>query len=300
MCPQIADPLEGTPLVLAEGATTSFAERINERLERTGGASFAQLLQLLTASSGGATAVAKRACRSPPASAPGLRRRISCTNTEGGPDGGVDDDDAEGTDDMLFPSAKIRRASDGDAAMDEDDLESEDNCLYMGDCEEPTEDQDDDDDDDDDLAEEVATLAPCAASASAGSGSAAGSAAQAFHRLQESTQGRAVSLSKRMQGDLLEMMRGDSAARGFHVELANPDRLDVWRVQYTTFPDGSQLALDLATLGSATTPQAEHAAAAPVPRRRRAECPASAEVRGERSRVHLLLKFAVTFAAVLG
>ena len=63
-------------------------------------------------------------------------------------------------------------------------------------------------------------------------------AAEAFSRLQESTQGRAVSLSKRMQSDLLEMMRSDSASRGIEVELADDDRLDSWRVRYTSFPEG--------------------------------------------------------------
>ena len=46
------------------------------------------------------------------------------------------------------------------------------------------------------------------------------------------------------------MMRGDSSARGLEVELADEDRLDLWRVRYLSFPDGSQLAADLATLSA--------------------------------------------------
>ena len=71
-------------------------------------------------------------------------------------------------------------------------------------------------------------------------------AAESFNKLQDATRGRAVSLSRRVQGDLLALMKGDAHKRGMHVSLADEDRLDAWRVKYTTFPDGSQLALDLA------------------------------------------------------
>ena len=79
-------------------------------------------------------------------------------------------------------------------------------------------------------------------------------AAEAFSRLQASTSGRAVRLSKRMQSDLLEIMRSDIASRGMAVELADETRLDVWRVRYTSFPEGSRLANELALLSELVKP----------------------------------------------
>ena len=46
------------------------------------------------------------------------------------------------------------------------------------------------------------------------------------------------------------MMRSDSAKHGIQVELADEDKLDVWRVRYTSFPEGSQLEADLAVLNA--------------------------------------------------
>ena len=52
----VIDPLEGSPLVMAvddgPAAAATLAERVNERLERMGGASFSALLDVLLSASG--------------------------------------------------------------------------------------------------------------------------------------------------------------------------------------------------------------------------------------------------------
>ena len=244
----VIDPLEGSPLVMADGPAeaAAFAERVNERLERLGGASFAGLLDLLASVSG------KRPAPTP-ATAP-TRRRITSSTHDLEEDETCAEDEEDAAD-----AAAARDAADDDGQQEE-----------QGDDDDDDDDDDDHDDDGEDgdaddvfdpdsLAAEVAVVA----SSQGHTGSAGATAvppvrsgaAEAFSRLQESTQGRAVSLSKRMQSDLLEMMRSDSASRGIEVELADDDRLDSWRVRYTSFPEGSQLAADLATLAAALAGQ---------------------------------------------
>lgn len=78
--------------------------------------------------------------------------------------------------------------------------------------------------------------------------------AELFTRLQSSTKGRAIKLSRRLQTDLLEVMAGNVEERGFDVELADDDRLDVWRVRYFSFPENSQMHKDLERLKAVQKP----------------------------------------------
>ena len=110
----IVDPLEGNPLVLAEGPASAIAlaERINERVERRGGASFSELLDLI-ATATASTAGTKRPCHTPPpTSAPGRRRvgAFASFASDGADDddvfgamGACDDDDDDAADDMSLP-----------------------------------------------------------------------------------------------------------------------------------------------------------------------------------------------------
>ena len=266
----VVDPLEGTPIVLADGpeAAVAFAERVNERTERMGGGvTFLRLLELLASMLCASTVGAvKRPPSASPMTAPG-RRRIGASP-------GFDDDGEPGTEaeddaDISLPpppGAGGRAAAAAAAAAHEEDLEEEEEGNEEADALEEEDEDDDEEEEDDDahLAAEVAMAMAPGASAHDGQqgqeeeeGAAAAGpsrAAESFNKLQDATRGRAVSLSRRVQGDLLALMKGDAHKRGMHVSLADEDRLDAWRVKYTTFPDGSQLALDLAALTAAQEP----------------------------------------------
>jgi len=140
------------------------------------------------------------------------------------------------------PPVKRRRSEQQQPEKEDEDEEAEDN-------EDDDEDEDDEmdyeDEDEDELAAEVEHETPPTRAAAGRDGPGA---AEAFRRLQSSTGGRAISLSRRLQSDLLEIIKGDSEHRGFDVELADESRLDTWRVRYTRFPPDSQLARDLETL----------------------------------------------------
>lgn len=131
---------------------------------------------------------------------------------------------------MRVSTPLIKRRRSEQSPPEEEDEENDEGTEY---------------EDDDELAAEVEHDTPPTRAAADGDGPGA---AEAFRRLQSSTGGRAISLSRRLQSDLLEIVKGDSEHRGFEVELADESRLDTWRVRYTRFPPDSQLARDLETL----------------------------------------------------
>ena len=148
--------------------------------------------------------------------------------------------------------AKRRRSEQQQPEEDEDEEdEDEDAAEDEGEGAAADEDESDEDEmehedeDEDELAAEVEHETPPTRAVAGGDGPGA---AEAFRRLQSSTGGRAISLSRRLQSDLLEIVKGDSEHRGFEVELADESRLDTWRVRYMRFPPDSQLARDLETL----------------------------------------------------
>ena len=176
----VIDPLEGTPLVMAMSDTAdaaALAERVNERIERVGGATFAQLLELLT------SCVAKRPCTASSREASSGSAAAASNTTPA--------------------TAHGRRRTTGHNLEDEDEAAITDAAV--------DDEGDDDDDEQDDLEDESLSLAADGAATAHGAapaGDASGGsestrkppgAAEAFRMLQASAHGKAVSLSKRMQ-----------------------------------------------------------------------------------------------------
>ena len=197
----VIDALEGTPLVMAEDSSEAMAlaERVNERLERMGGASFAQLLDLLL------SCAAKRPCYPPvkhsTTPATGMRRR---STTQGIHDLEEDETCAEDDDDAE-PAANVSAADDAQDDDDDDDDDEDEEDAYNAFEEEdeggaPADRHESSASQEMSLAEEVAAVAPASAQAAdAAASRKPPGAAEVFSRLQESTHGRAVSLSRRMQ-----------------------------------------------------------------------------------------------------
>ena len=196
--------------------------------------------------------------------APG-RRRIGASP-------GFDDDGEPGTEaeddaDISLPpppGAGGRAAAAAAAAAHEEDLEEEEEGNEEADALEEEDDEDEDEEEEDDahLAAEVAmAMAPGASSHDGQQGRRRRTARRGpitRGRILQQASGcdaraRRLALPSR-PGRSTRLDEGRRTSAACMSRLLAKDRLDAWRVKYTTFPDGSQLALDLAALTAAQEP----------------------------------------------